>query len=122
MVRRVEDVVVGAGDWFLCMQGLADDMPGSLAGFRFNLIGRIDHLSGRVSTHDVGVASATQEPIFVPRPGSVDEGDGYVLALVNRYAEMRSDLLVLTADELSGYRRPQAREPGDATASLIPRR
>ena len=87
---------------FLCMQGPADDMPGSLAGFRFNLIGRVDHGGGGLVTHDVGPASATQEPIFVPRPGGVDEGDGYVLALVNRYAEMRSDLLVLDAQNLDG--------------------
>lgn len=85
---------------FLCMQGPAEDMPGSMAGFRFNLIGRLDHASGSVVTHDVGAASATQEPIFVPRPGSTDEGDGYVLALVNRYSEMRSDLLVLDAQNL----------------------
>jgi carotenoid cleavage dioxygenase-like enzyme len=85
---------------FLCMQGSADDMPGSMAGFRFNLIGRIDHRSGRVATHDVGPASATQEPIFVPRHGSLNEGDGYVLALVNRYSEMRSDLLILDARDL----------------------
>jgi carotenoid cleavage dioxygenase len=74
-----------------------EDSPGSMAGFHFSAIGRIDHRTGETAFHPVGEASATQEPVFVPRPGSVDEGDGYLIALVNRYAEMRSDLLILDA-------------------------
>jgi carotenoid cleavage dioxygenase-like enzyme len=85
---------------FICMQGPAGDMPGSMTGMRFNLLGRVDHATGETVTHDVGDASATQEPIFVPRPGSTAEADGYLLALVNRYAEMRSDLLILDANRL----------------------
>jgi carotenoid cleavage dioxygenase-like enzyme len=38
----------------------------------------------------------------VPRTGSVAEGDGYLMALVNRYDEMRSDLLILDAADIAG--------------------
>jgi carotenoid cleavage dioxygenase-like enzyme len=83
--------------------GIADPtMPPSASGMRFDLIGRIDTESGETVTHYVGHGCATQEPVFVPRAGSVTEGDGYVLALVNRYAEMRSDLLVLDAADIAG--------------------
>lgn len=77
-----------------------EDEPASMAGFHFTAIGRIDHSTGQTSLHPVGAASATQEPIFVPRPGGVEEGDGYLLALVNRYHEMRSDLVILDAQRV----------------------
>lgn len=77
-------------------------MPGSASGMRFTLIGRVDHRTGETTYHDVGQNSATQEAIFVPRAGSVDEGDGYVMSLVNRYDEMRSDLLLLDAQDVAG--------------------
>jgi carotenoid cleavage dioxygenase-like enzyme len=76
------------------------NLPGSLTGMRFTKLGRFDHQTGELTTHYVGDDSATQEPVFVPRPGSTDEGDGYLMVLVNRYAEMRSDLLILDATRL----------------------
>jgi carotenoid cleavage dioxygenase-like enzyme len=78
------------------------EMPGSFSGMRFNLIGRVDHRTGETSYHDVGDSSVTQEAVFVPRTGSVSEGDGYLMALVNRYDEMRSDLLILDASDVTG--------------------
>ena len=41
------------------------------------------------------------EPIFVPRTQHAREGDGYLLAVVYRGAQGRSDLLVLDAEQLS---------------------
>jgi len=43
----------------------------------------------------------TSEPMFVPRPGSVQEDDGWLLLTVYRPEEHRSDLLVLDAADLS---------------------
>jgi carotenoid cleavage dioxygenase len=37
------------------------------------------------------------EPIFVPRAPGAEEGDGWLLSVVYRGAERRSDLLVLDA-------------------------
>lgn len=89
---------------YLSMQSGVPDptMPGSFTGMRFDLIGRVDHRSGALATHYVGDASATQEPMFVPRTGATSEGEGYVIAVVNRYASMRSDLLVLDAENVDG--------------------
>jgi carotenoid cleavage dioxygenase len=41
-----------------------------------------------------------QEPNFAVRPGA-PEGDGYLLTIVNRLAENRSDLAILNANRLS---------------------
>jgi carotenoid cleavage dioxygenase-like enzyme len=87
---------------YLSMQKPIPDSkkPGSMSGMRFDLIGRVDHETGVTTTHDVGDTSAAQEPIFVARPGADGEGEGYVIALVNRYESMTSDLVVLDAENL----------------------
>ena len=43
----------------------------------------------------------TQEPIFVPRRPDAPEGDGWLLALVNRFSENRADLLVIDAQTMA---------------------
>jgi carotenoid cleavage dioxygenase len=42
------------------------------------------------------------EPVFVPRSALAPEGDGWILVVVHRAAEGRSDLLILNAQDLSG--------------------
>lgn len=77
------------------------DTNTSLSGKTFNALAHFefdaDGEAVRTTVFHVGDDSATQEPTFVPRPGGTEEGDGYVLALVNRLAENRNDLLVLHA-------------------------
>jgi carotenoid cleavage dioxygenase len=47
-----------------------------------------------------GDTSSTQEPVFAPRSASAPEGDGYVMGVVNRRAEHRSDLVILDAQRI----------------------
>jgi carotenoid cleavage dioxygenase-like enzyme len=42
------------------------------------------------------------EPVFVPRGRQAAEGDGWVLAVVHRARENRSDLLILNAQDIAG--------------------
>jgi carotenoid cleavage dioxygenase len=42
------------------------------------------------------------EPVFVPRTAQAPEGDGWVLAVVHRARENRSDLLILNAQDIAG--------------------
>jgi carotenoid cleavage dioxygenase-like enzyme len=42
------------------------------------------------------------EPIFVPRSAAAPEGDGWILVLVHRAAQMRSDLMILNAQDIAG--------------------
>jgi len=74
---------------------------GSITGMFWNSIGHIDHATGRASTYFAGPTSAFQEPTFIPRSASAPEGDGYLVVLVNRYEEMRSDLILLDAQHIA---------------------
>ncbi|KAF5540676.1 isoeugenol monooxygenase [Fusarium napiforme] len=51
--------------------------------------------SNRRTFFDPGPYAAAEEPIFVPRSESATEGDGWVLAMVQRTDVNRSDLIVL---------------------------
>lgn len=65
----------------------------------FGAIGRFDHHTGELTTWSPGEQSGVQEPNFVVRTGA-PEGEGYLIALVNRFAESRSELALLDAARL----------------------
>jgi carotenoid cleavage dioxygenase len=72
------------------------DLPGgrSASGMMMNTLARIDLQTGEKDTYWIGPVSSFQEPAFIPRPGSTEEGDGYLVVLENRLAEMASRLLL----------------------------
>ncbi len=83
--------------------GLVDpSRPMPLAGpvgAGFNMIGRLDVASGAAETWFGEDSSTYQEPIFVPDgPG---EDDGYVLCVIERHDEHRSDVGVFDARALA---------------------
>jgi carotenoid cleavage dioxygenase len=69
-------------------------------GFGFDAIAHVDLATGKRTTHELAAADATGEPIFVPRSASAPEGDGWVIAVVYRGAEDRSDFMVFDAQDL----------------------
>ena len=76
--------------------------PDAVAGtIGMGAIGRFDHDSGELATWSPGPDSGVQEPVFVPRGPGAAEGDGYLLVLVNRLSQLRSDLAILDAQRLS---------------------
>lgn len=74
---------------------------GSITGMFINCLGHLDHATGEQDVYYVGPVSSLQEPAFIPRSKDAPEGDGYLVALANRYDEQRSDLLILDAQRLS---------------------
>jgi len=52
-----------------------------------------------------------QECSFVPRPGSREEGDGYLVGVAANYAEMRSELIIADASNLAA---------GDVARVILP--
>ena len=66
----------------------------------FNAIAHRDHETGVRRIREFGEGDGVSEPIFVPRTPDSPEGDGFVLALVYRAAENRSDLLILDASAI----------------------
>lgn len=66
----------------------------------FDSIGHVDHATGRRTVRRFDAGDGVSEPIFVPRSADAAEGDGFVLTLVYRAAENRSDLLILDAQAI----------------------
>ena len=75
--------------------------PAARAGdIGFGAIGRIDHRTGELAVWSPGENCGVHEPNFVVRPGA-PEGEGYLIVIVNRFSEGRSDLAVLDARHVS---------------------
>ncbi|MEO8925787.1 MAG: carotenoid oxygenase family protein [Caulobacteraceae bacterium] len=73
---------------------------GRLGGFGFDTIAHIDLATGRRLAHHLPMGDATGEPIFVPRSSDAPEGDGWVISVVYRGEEDRSDFLIFDAQDL----------------------
>ncbi|HEX6425320.1 MAG TPA: carotenoid oxygenase family protein [Acidimicrobiales bacterium] len=61
-----------------------------------------DLANGRVEVHDYGPGRVTLEPLFVPRPGSDGEDDGWLMSYVYDAAADRSDVVILEARDMAG--------------------
>ncbi|RHZ55802.1 carotenoid oxygenase family protein [Aspergillus thermomutatus] len=61
----------------------------------YNSLAHLDISTGELEVYSPGETHMVQEPVFVPRKGAATEGDGYVIALVNNYSTMLSELHLL---------------------------
>ena len=66
----------------------------------FDCIAQIDMKAGKRTIHAFADGDVPGEPIFVPRTADAPEGDGWVIALVYRGAENRSDFVVFDASDI----------------------
>ncbi len=64
-------------------------------------IGHLDVTSGKFALWMPGPGDAVQEPQFVPRTPDSPEGAGFLLVLVSRVSKMRSDLVILDAQNVA---------------------
>ncbi len=71
------------------------------ANTSFNTVIRYDHQRENLTVYECGSDVHTSEPVFVPRTVECEEGKGFVLVLVYRKIENRSDLLVLDAEHIA---------------------
>jgi carotenoid cleavage dioxygenase-like enzyme len=95
---RIDDRRAGLGyrhGWYACN----DSARGN--GESFGGIAHMDMQSGARKTFMLPAGDATSEPVFVPRAENAPEGDGYLLSVVWRAAENRSDLVVLDATDIA---------------------
>ena len=67
----------------------------------YNSLAHLDVTTGSTEIYFPGTTHMVQEPVFIPRAGSVTEGDGYVLALVNNYDTMSSELHLVDTKDFS---------------------
>ncbi len=97
---RVDPRVVGkryADAWTLGSHGIPRAAGEPMNN---NCIFHYDMRSGGRRMFKLPEGDATGEPQFVPRSADAAEGDGFVLAIVYRGAENRSDLIVLDAQQI----------------------
>ena len=76
---------------------------GPPTGGLFNCLGHFNWETGKQDIWFAGPTSTVQEPVFIPRSKVAEEGDGYLMGLVNRLDEMRNDLVIL--DTKVGFER-----------------
>lgn len=62
----------------------------------YNALGCLDYKTGKVSKYFPGKTHLVQEPVFIPKSDSAEEGDGWVMALVNNYGTMSSELHIVS--------------------------
>jgi len=67
----------------------------------FTCIGHFDESCGITSYYYAGPNSAPEEPLFVPKHLEASEGDGWLLTIVGRRAENRTDLVILDSRNLA---------------------
>jgi carotenoid cleavage dioxygenase len=84
------------------------ERPGDV---RFDCVAHIDVGAGRRAVHELGPGDATGEPVFVPRSPEAAEGDGWVVALIYRAAEDRSEFCVFDALDITAGPIARARLP-----------
>ncbi|HEX3914089.1 MAG TPA: carotenoid oxygenase family protein [Steroidobacteraceae bacterium] len=68
----------------------------------FDSLAHVDLATQRETLRRFARGDSVGEPVFVPRSAQAAEGDGWILAVLHRAAEDRSDLLILNAQDISG--------------------
>ncbi len=95
---RIDDRHAGRAYRHVYFNGTTSGTAGRVDGFE--TLGRFDFATNKSSTWSAGDGAYCGEPVFVPRDGSRDEGDGYLLALIWQSKRNRSELVVLNARDL----------------------
>jgi carotenoid cleavage dioxygenase-like enzyme len=67
----------------------------------FTCLGHWNARSGELDYYYAGPHSAPEEPVFVPRSPDAAQGEGWLLSMVGRRSENRTDLVILDALKLS---------------------
>jgi len=73
---------------------------GNRAGRVTNTYRRFDLTGGPDHNFFVGPTQSLQESGFVPRKGSTEEGDGYLMGVASNFAEMQSELHIVDAQRM----------------------
>lgn len=76
-------------------------LPPGPKGPPFTCLSHFDEETGKLDLFYAGPHSSPEEPCFVPRSPDSPEGDGWLLSMVGRRAENRTDLVILDARHLS---------------------
>ena len=76
-------------------------LPRGPKGPPFTCLGHFDAVTEKIDYWYAGAHSSPEEPVFVPRNPNAEEGDGWLMTMVGRRAENRTDFVILDARNLS---------------------
>jgi carotenoid cleavage dioxygenase-like enzyme len=76
-------------------------LPRGPKGPPFTCLGHFDAATEKLDFWYAGADSSPEEPVFVPRGPNSEQGDGWLMAIVGRRAENRTDFVILDALNLS---------------------
>jgi carotenoid cleavage dioxygenase-like enzyme len=65
-----------------------------------NSVYRLNHVTGAINRFSAGNTHALSEPQFVPHSAAAPEGVGYLLCVANDFSLMRSELVIVDAQNL----------------------
>ncbi len=65
-----------------------------------NTVGRFDLRDGEIRSCFIGETHLMQEPSFIPRAGSGEEGDGWLVGVAHNLSEMRSEMILIDAQAM----------------------
>ena len=105
-LARMDDRYIGRPHRYSYMGVLDPSKPfdtakaGNLQGRVTNCYARFDHARGTVDSFFAGDTHSLQECCFVPRRADAPEGDGYLVGVASNYAEMKSELVIVDAQNL----------------------
>jgi carotenoid cleavage dioxygenase len=94
---RIDERFAGRANRFAWYAGSNRDAP---AGTGNGLV-QVDHSTGGRHVRRLPTGDTVSEPVFVPRSVDAAEGDGWLLAVVTRGAERRSDVEIHIAGDLA---------------------
>lgn len=76
-------------------------LPFGPKGPPFTCLAHFDAETGSLDYYYAGPDSSPEEPVFIPRSPDAEEGDGWLVSMVGRRAENRTDFVILDARNLS---------------------
>ncbi|CAG8892234.1 unnamed protein product [Penicillium egyptiacum] len=62
----------------------------------YNSLAHYDESTGKTEVYFLGRTHLMQEPGFIPRASSTEEGDRYLMELINNYRTLSSELRLLS--------------------------
>jgi carotenoid cleavage dioxygenase-like enzyme len=66
----------------------------------FNCLAHLDQQTGEITHFYPGPNASTEEPVFVPKSDDAPEGDGWLISVVGRRNENRSDIVIVDSMDL----------------------
>lgn len=100
---RIDERFMGREYNTIYLPVVAPDLPpnGLPMPVALNTLAKVDKKAGTIEYFKPGNDCLVEEPIFVPRSANSPEGDGWILSMVQRIKQKKSDLVIIDSTDFS---------------------